>query len=169
MEAMMDYVWGQEAPLKVFEDFDTGRPRNLVVCFDGTGGEPHWGVQKEKGEDIPLYENSGGLSNICKLHLVAGGNVGNTRHYFEDQFDWYYEGVSTRGSWFQKALKTLPTGVPGVSASYAMEYIAKKAFERMTEILQEGDKLFVFGFSRGAAIARLFVSFLDRYPQHDFE
>lgn len=153
----MDYVWGQEAPFKVFEDFETGKPRNIVISFDGTGATPQWGVQKEKCEDIPLYENSWGLSNICKLHLIAGGNVGNTRHYFEDQFPYYFEGVGTRGSSFQKALKNLP----GLSASYAMEYIAKKAFEAMTKIIKEGDNLFVFGFSRGAATARLFVSFLD--------
>lgn len=170
MECTMDYVWGEET-FEVVEDCccesESNKPKNIVISFDGTGGEPHWAVQCKDNcdKEIPLYENFTGLSNICKFHLIAGGNIGNTKKYFDDQISFYYEGVGTRGSALTKLLRQ----IPGFSNGYAMDYIARMACKQLHKIYREGDKLFVFGFSRGAAIARLFASHLDRYPNKKFE
>ena len=62
----------------VVEQFkDKDGTKNIVISFDGTGGSPGWAVQPKPAE-VPLYEGKTGLSNICKMHLYAGGNVGNT-------------------------------------------------------------------------------------------
>jgi len=148
---------------------DGSKPRseskNIVICFDGTGGEPGWGVQKDDGGGLfnscvqedkgKSYKESFGLSNCCKMHLLAGGNVGNTGHTEENQAPLYYSGVGTRGL-FRKSKTILGLG--------AMEDIYSMAYEDLEKIHNDGDRLFVFGFSRGAATARLFCSFLNKNP-----
>eukprot|EP00555_Chaetoceros_dichaeta_P009684 CAMPEP_0198271474 /NCGR_PEP_ID=MMETSP1447-20131203/49363_1 /TAXON_ID=420782 /ORGANISM="Chaetoceros dichaeta, Strain CCMP1751" /LENGTH=100 /DNA_ID=CAMNT_0043964073 /DNA_START=30 /DNA_END=328 /DNA_ORIENTATION=- len=73
-----------------------GETKNIVFCFDGTGGSPHWAVQSEAERgNVALYENSGGLSNIGKVHLFAGGNVDNSSFAIDGQVSLYYKGVGT--------------------------------------------------------------------------
>jgi len=140
-------------------------PKNIVITFDGTGGHPEWAIQ-EDNQEHKLYTNGQGLSNVCKLHLYAGGNIGNTYNHFSDegkdghdiykQIACYYSGVATTGSKFRKAIRNV---VPGV----AIDTMIAEVKEDLKEMFKDGDKLFVFGFSRGAATARLFVSDLDKY------
>lgn len=125
--------------------------KNIVISFDGTGGVPGWGVQK----DDRLYAELGGLGNCCKMHLLAGGNIGNTHHCFDDQIPLYYSGVGTRG--YTRHLKAA-MGLGAMRDIYSM------AYEDLVKIHNEGDKLYVFGFSRGAATARLFCSYLFNNP-----
>ncbi len=110
IECTLEYVWGEETFEVVEGSCESGKPKNIVISFDGTGGGPHWAIQRKDkcGEDIPLYKNFGGLSNVCKFHLISGGNIGNTKTYFDDQLSFYYEGVGTRGSAFTKLLRQLP-------------------------------------------------------------
>ena len=72
-----------------FKDKDGAKNKNIVISFDGTGGSPEWAIQKkpdetQKNPDEPKkthetsYKSIGGLSNVCKMHLYAGGNVGNS-------------------------------------------------------------------------------------------
>ena len=141
---------------EVLEKFKDKDNKTIVISFDGTGGEPGWAVQDQNDEDAKdRYKGKGGLSNVCKMHLYAGGNVGNTYSHFDDQVALYYSGVGTRGT-FQFAKSALGLG--------AMEDIYTMAYEDLGKIYKEGDKLFVFGFSRGAATSRLFCSFLKNNP-----
>ena len=105
-------------------------------------------------------------TRMDKLHLYAGGNIGNTYNDFSDegndghplykQIACYYSGVATRGSAFRRKIRNV---VPGE----AIDTIIAEVEEDLKEIYKDGDKLFVFGFSRGAATARLFVSDLNKY------
>lgn len=139
----------------VVEQFkDKDGTKNIVISFDGTGGSPGWAVQPKPAE-VPLYEGKTGLSNICKMHLYAGGNVGNTTASCDGQVALYYSGVGTRGNYrFLKA----NFGLGAMADIYTM------AYEDLEKIYKEGDKLYVFGFSRGAATARLFCSYLYQNP-----
>ena len=130
-------------------------PKNIVICFDGTGGVPGWGIQPKLGDGkVELYKNCGGLSNVCKLHLLAGGNVGCSYNAFPNQIPLYYSGVGTRGRF--RLLKSA-LGLNVIQNIYEM------AYADVEQIYEEGDKLFIFGFSRGAATARLFSSYLNKY------
>ena len=128
-------------------------PKNIVVSFDGTGGVPGWGIQ-EKLVAQELYKGLGGLSNVCKLHLLAGGNVGCSFNKFPNQIPLYYSGVGTRGR--LRLLKSA-FGLNEIANIYEM------AYRDLEKIYEEGDKIFIFGFSRGAATARLFSSYLQKY------
>lgn len=133
-----------------------GSTKNIVISFDGTGGEPGWGIQDDKG----LYSDVAGLSNCCKMHLLAGGNIGNSENHFDvhDQIALYYSGVGTRGNF--RFLKSM-LGLGEMKDIYTM------AYEDLEKIYNKGDKLYVFGFSRGAATARLFCSYLHNNPIND--
>lgn len=131
--------------------------KNIVISFDGTGGEPGWGIQKG---DKNLYSGVGGLSNCCKMHLIAGGNIGNSQNHFDvnDQIALYYSGVGTRGN--LQVLKSM-LGLGEMKDIYTM------AYEDLKKVYQKGDRLYIFGFSRGAATARLFCSYLNNNPITD--
>jgi hypothetical protein len=143
---------------KVIEDClccdHSSEPKRIVISFDGTGGEPGWAVQpRDLDGTVHLYKSSGGLSNVCKLHLIAGGNIGNTHAEFPNQIPIYYSGVGTRGMF-----RTLKSAI----GFGAMADIYEMAHEDVEKIYKEGDELFIFGFSRGAATARLFASYLGK-------
>lgn len=135
---------------EVLKNFKHEKPKNIVISFDGTGGEPGWGVQSD---NVDLFAELGGLGNCCKMHLYAGGNIGNDHHTFTDQLPLYYSGVGTRGHF--KLLKSA-MGLGAMHDIYGM------AYDDLKKIYNKGDKLFVFGFSRGASTARLFCSFLSK-------
>jgi len=139
---------------KLVEDYENkpGETKNIIVCFDGTGGEPEWAVQGD-GE-VPLYAAKGGLSNVCKLHLLAGGNIDNSNTSEAGQLPLYYKGVGTWTAGYLGVVKS-------AFGAGAMHDIYLKAYADIEKIHQEGDQIFIFGFSRGAATARLFASYLD--------
>ena len=80
-----------------------GETKKIVVCFDGTGGEPEWAVQndQERGK-VERYQSKCRLSNICKVHLFAGGTVDNSACAIDGQVSLYYKGV---GTWAEPGLK----------------------------------------------------------------
>jgi len=120
---------------------------NLIFCFDGTCNDP---------EDAGDYFEDSSISNILKLHTFFGGKLNplngkNTNH--PNQHSFYYSGVGTRGNWLWKKLNSAFAPPHG-----DMEDIIEEANKDLTKHYQAGDKIYVFGFSRGAAIARMFAA-----------
>jgi len=140
---------------------NSAKPKRIIISFDGTGGEPGWAVQSREA-DGTVSPNAGGLSNVCKLHLIAGGNIGNTHSEFENQIPIYYSGVGTRG-W------KIVAGLKSALGFGAMHDIYTMAYEDVKKIYKEGDEIFIFGFSRGAATARLFTSHLGKAKLNGLE
>lgn len=135
------------------------KKKNIVITFDGTGGEPGWAAQ-EASHLIEHYTNAGGLSNICKIHLISGGTVDNSSNVFDDQISLYYKGVGTWGA--DSVIGGLLQGYKSLFDAGAMKVIYERAYRHLKQIYQPGDKIYIFGFSRGAATARLFASHLDK-------
>lgn len=137
------------------KDKESGKTKKIIISFDGTGGEPEWGIQnEEKVKNGTVAFDAVGLSNISKGHLLVGGSLENSRRSIDDQIALYYSGVGTRGKVIAQFRKALNLGT--------MTDIYMMAVEDLEICYNEGDELYVFGFSRGAATARLFASFLDR-------
>ena len=119
----------------------------FIICLDGTGNDPEDAVQ-ETTKDGRLEDDN--ISNVLKLHLLAGGKLNN----FQDnpgQQAYYYSGVGTRGTVFRRALAS-------IFANFEPEWILKEAYNDLCENYKDGDEIFIFGFSRGAAIARMLAS-----------
>ena len=119
--------------------------KKFIFCFDGTCNEP---------SDSMDYAVDLSISNILKLHAYFGGSLTNSPHNDEyGQHSFYYSGVGTYGNWLQKTFNSL--FAPAFSD---IKSIITKAKRDVEKHYKEGDEIFVFGFSRGAAIARIFAS-----------
>lgn len=84
------------------------------------------------------------------LHLLFGGDLKDGNAHGLQQLSLYYSGVSTYGSKFKRMFNAgLALKDPG--------RIINEATADLEKHYQAGDKIFIFGFSRGAAIARKFA------------
>ena len=133
-------------------------PQTLVFSFDGTGNEP---------SDVRKFQEDESITNILKLHILIGGGMTPTATQLSNgggtQLAHYYNGVGTRAG---------GRSIPLVGKLRDLINMAvAPSFGDARRILEEAhqdfdnagydantDKIVVFGFSRGAALARKFVS-----------
>ncbi len=130
--------------------------KNLIFCFDGTENDPN--DAKPEKEWFGLFgKKDHSISNVFRLHLYFGGDLLNTPTS-ADQHSFYYSGVGTYGTWLRQK----------INAALAPEKmdirtILNKAGADLASHYQSGDRIYVFGFSRGAALARRFACLVRKY------
>jgi hypothetical protein len=110
--------------------------RNIVVCCDGTGNE--YGSEN---------------SNVVKLYW--------TLSTANQQTAYYHPGVGTMGA--RNALTTAGkwwTKVRGLAFGYGFSDNIADVYSFLMSEFQPGDKIFIFGFSRGAYTARALCGLL---------
>ena len=142
--------------------------KTIIFSFDGTGNEP---------SDSKSYTEDESISNILKLHLLLGGGILTDKtptktENGDPQITYYYNGIGTRDS------KLLSVPLLGKLITKVQQYanqalaptwgdarrILTEAMEDFVKLRdkegydKDNDILVVFGFSRGAALARKFVS-----------
>ena len=121
--------------------------KKLIFCFDGTSNDPG---------DAGDFSNDSSISNVLKLHALFGGKLtppNGKNDKTPGQRSFYYSGIGTYGGFFRKALNAM-IAPPGAD----MEEILDSGKKDLDENFKDGDEIFIFGFSRGAAIARMFAS-----------
>lgn len=133
--------------------------KRLIFCFDGTDNDPNDAKPEKKWFGMfGTKDNS--ASNVFKLHLYFGGDL-NNKPTSSEQHSFYYPGVGTYGTWLRQK----------INAALAPEKmdircILNGAGADLQKHYQAGDKIYIFGFSRGAALARRFASLVRKYvPQ----
>ncbi len=130
--------------------------KNIIICFDGTCNHPNDARQEREWFGLGDMEDSG-ITNILKLHVLFGGNLQNQART-DNQHSFYYSGVGTYGNFLQRIFNAgLAPGNLDVGR------IIKNAGEDLGRVYQPGDQIFIFGFSRGAAIARRFATVIAKY------
>jgi uncharacterized protein (DUF2235 family) len=102
--------------------------RNLVVCCDGTWNEPD-----EPRHGIPEP------TNVAKLALSV-----DTEHPHTEQHVFYEPGVGTTPS----------ERISGGAFGYGLSRNIRNCYRYLAREYRAGDRLFLFGFSRGAYTAR---------------
>lgn len=121
--------------------------KKLIFNFDGTCNDP---------EDAGDFFEDSSISNILKLHAFFGGKLSPLNEQNSEttaQHSFYYSGVGTRGNWLWKKINAM------IAPPYGdMEDIIEQAEGDLKKYYNDGDKIFIFGFSRGAAIARMFAA-----------
>ena len=129
--------------------------KTLIFCFDGTCNDP--GGVKNYAEDQSI-------TNILKLHILFGGYLRDESKRQPDdgtivtdddshQQSFYYKGVGTYGG---KLRRFLNMALAPENAD--VKSILDAATEDLVEHYEKGDHVLVFGFERGAALARRFAS-----------
>ncbi|MBU1171166.1 MAG: DUF2235 domain-containing protein [Proteobacteria bacterium] len=125
--------------------------KNIILCFDGTCNDPEDSIQTVHALGSVEDQN---ITNVLKLHLLLGGNL-KGKVDVSDQMSFYYSGVGTYGNLFQRLRNMLKA-----PEREDVGTIIKRAIKDIYTYFKPGDQLFVFGFSRGSAIARRFVAVL---------
>ena len=144
-------------------------PRTLVFSFDGTGNEP---------QDATGFKQDESVSNVLKLHVLMGGGLEEDRSETqttggESQKTRYYNGIGTRedgetiplvGELIAKTRRLFNSMLaPSWGDARRILKQASKDLEKLDP--RSEDRIVVFGFSRGAALARKFASLtLAEYP-----
>ncbi len=121
--------------------------KKLIFCFDGTTNEL---------ESVENFAKDGSITNIVKLHAFFGGRLDLSNKINEkcpNQHSFYYSGVGTRGNFLSRIWNSIFAPENG-----DMESIVKEAFSDLKEHCGSSAEIYIFGFSRGAAIARIFAS-----------
>ena len=132
--------------------------KTLVFSFDGTGNEPGQANEFKQDESI---------TNVLKLHVMMGGcmEAGESAVQTDggsDQQTYYYNGIGTREGRF--AVPLVGRVRSWINMAMAPTFgDARRILNEAEEDFEEsgyepGDRIVVFGFSRGAALARKFVS-----------
>ena len=133
------------------------RPKNIVVCFDGTNNTPD---QYELGQ---LAQ-----TNVFKLFRLLKSDAPTAafprgafdasmcKRYKDKQIAFYYIGV---GNQFENS----PIGqVLGQAMGMGATGLVDRAYLDVMRVYSPGDRVYIFGFSRGAAIARLLARAIDK-------
>lgn len=115
-------------------------PRNIVICCDGTANE----FAKHN-------------TNVVKLYSVLQQDP-------DTQVTYYHPGLGTMEpagaltTWARKVTKIL-----GMAFGYGLEHDIRDAYAFLMKNYKPGDKVFFFGFSRGAYTVRAVASLLHMY------
>ncbi|MGM1059569.1 DUF2235 domain-containing protein [Saccharothrix sp. Mg75] len=113
---------------------DTGR--NLVLCLDGTCNEPE-----------------AGTTNVARAYDIAVKDQG--------QVVYYSPGVGTMGArGAVTGLGKAATRFAGVVVGYGVRENIEEAYRFLMRFYRRGDRIFLFGFSRGAYTARALAGLL---------
>ncbi|MBC8317600.1 MAG: DUF2235 domain-containing protein [Desulfobulbaceae bacterium] len=133
--------------------------KKITICFDGTNNHPKDAEQEREWFGLGRIEDSS-ITNIVKLHLLLGGNMLNKAQN-ERQHGLYYSGVGTYGNHLQRLFN-----VVFAPENLDVGRILNRARKDLSEIWQDGDSVYLFGFSRGAALARRFAAILHQKGLH---
>lgn len=116
---------------------DERKGRNIIVLMDGTWND-------ETGKD-----GDGVVTNIVKLYRCLGNDT-------ETQLTRYFRGVGNDDD-YGALYRTL-----GGLAGRKEKTIREDAYSTVVKEYRPGDRIFIFGFSRGAASARMLASHINR-------
>ena len=112
-------------------------PRRIVICCDGTGNE--------------IKQNE---SNVLKFYRVLKES--------DDQIGFYDPGVGTisnSGAWAR--WKNKAKGVFGLATGYGLDGNVLDAYRFLLRHYEDGDQIYLLGFSRGAHTVRVLAGFIN--------
>lgn len=148
--------------LRVTPGWPDKKPKNIVVCLDGTSNTPD---QLEMG----LAAQTNVFKLFAMLKSDAGGSFVPTgrldatlcktygdKQPGDKQIALYYTGIGNKYD-SDPLLGTLEQAT-GLGASGIIE----RAYLDVMRVWRPGDRLFIFGFSRGAASARILARTIDQ-------
>jgi hypothetical protein len=135
----------------------TDHAKNIVVCLDGTWNQP--------GQTDFARE---AVTNVFKLFRLCKGSA-SSESYHASQFKVYADpqtGIKQVALYYQGVGNKLDNSelgqVLGGGFGLGASAIVERAYLDVVKAYRPGDRIFVFGFSRGAAIARLVAGVIGR-------
>lgn len=115
--------------------------KKIVVCCDGTGNS---------------FDSVGEESNVAKLYSSLTINA--------EQRGYYHPGVGTMGAPNSRgAIGREWSKIRGLAFGRGLEANIGDAYRYLMDTYEDGDEIFLFGFSRGAFTARALASLIHVY------
>ena len=130
--------------------------KNIIICLDGTSNTPD---QIEMG--FAAQTNVFKLFKMLKADKKGGYvpvgqfDASLCKKYDSRQIAFYYAGVGNKYD-SDPILQTL-----GMATGMGAAEIVERAYLDLVRVYQPSDRIFITGFSRGAAIARLLARAID--------
>ncbi|KAF2265212.1 hypothetical protein CC78DRAFT_559982 [Lojkania enalia] len=122
-------------------------PNRLVLCFDGTGNK---------------FLGNESDTNIVKIYQLLSRKASDQFHYYQPGIGTYVEHQSSNSSggnlWTRLKSAIATTVDQGVGTSFVHHVLAGYRF--IMRYYTEGDRIYIFGFSRGAYTARFLSEML---------
>jgi uncharacterized protein (DUF2235 family) len=118
-------------------------PKGIFVCCDGTGNE------------FAATNSLDGNSNVVKLYTAL--KLDN------QQVAYYHPGVGTLGDPGKRGLARKWSVVKGLAFGSGFEDNVLDAYRYLMQHYADGDRVYIFGFSRGAYTARALAGLLHGY------
>ncbi|VDB96523.1 unnamed protein product [Peniophora sp. CBMAI 1063] len=115
------------------------KTRNLVVCIDGTSNE----FGEKNTNVIELYS------------LIPKGEADNQRTY-------YNSGIGTYAGPSRRSLSKVLGTKLDLAIAWNFETIVLDAYRWLSETYHDGDRIFLFGFSRGAYQVRVLSAMIHK-------
>jgi uncharacterized protein (DUF2235 family) len=113
-------------------------PKKIIVCCDGTGNS---------------FDNPDNDSNVLKLYSCLKIN--------DEQRGYYHPGVGTMGSQSARNhIERVWSRVKGMAFGAGLLDNVGDAYRYLMETYEDGDQIYLFGFSRGAYTVRVLASVL---------
>ncbi len=121
--------------------------KRIVICFDGTWNKP---------ADEALPANGQVETNVCRFFKSVKDRAADG----SKQVKWYDEGVGTK--WYDRYI--------GGAIGAGIEFNIVQGYEFLAKEYQDGDEVYILGFSRGAYTARSLVGMIRNcgviHPKH---
>ena len=111
--------------------------KNIILCSDGTGNR-----------DV-----EGRGTNVFKLFEAIDLNEHRTNLAYDTQLAFYDDGVGTRGNAIAR--------VAGGALGYGLKRNVKELYRELVRVYDPGDRIFLFGFSRGAFTVRTLAGMMN--------
>ena len=132
----------------------TDHPRRIVLCLDGTWNSTYARKRRDDKSEVVKPSN---VLKLCRAVLPRDPETGR------EQLAYYDTGVGSLAKYpgLSNRLLSLSDKVLGGGWGAGFEGNIEDALNFLAHNYQEGDEVFIFGFSRGAATARGIARFLD--------
>jgi len=138
--------------------------KKILCCFDGSGCSPEANFPAFD----PKNKKDSNFSNILRFHLLAGGSIDDTADtpaYVPGQISLYQRGVGAKKKEYENdgnAVANFFSHSVYKTFDYywgcVKEDQVNPMYSKLQKVYQEGDQIYILGFSRGSAAARLFTS-----------
>ena len=141
------------APGQETDEGVAGKPRNIVLCLDGTWNSTYDETQRDDGSTVLKPTN---VLKLCR-------SVEPRSRTDREQIVFYLTGVGSLPEYPGVPNRLLHVADKLLGGAYGAGFEAniEAALDFLVLNYHPGDKVFIFGFSRGAATARGLTRFID--------
>lgn len=111
------------------------------------------GTANNLKDNRPNKASGNNITNVLKLHLLAGGSLDNTRNDVPGQVCLYERGIG--GTTMSRLVRNLR------KLTGRLQLQTRPMRKKLEEVYETGDEIYIVGFSRGAGAARNFACQLN--------